>query len=79
LARTGSNLGQNGLGIVYALFCWTFIPAIVAFCELFVISKRVGQYNERITDEVATMLRANATPAAGAPTIAEQLRSHICA
>jgi TM2 domain-containing membrane protein YozV len=26
-------LGQVGLGIVYLLFCWTFIPYIVAFVE----------------------------------------------
>ena len=26
-------LGSPGLGIVYLLFCWTFIPAIIAFIE----------------------------------------------
>jgi TM2 domain-containing membrane protein YozV len=26
-------LGQIGWGVVYLLFCWTFIPAIVAFIE----------------------------------------------
>lgn len=26
-------LGKVGLGIVYILFCWTFVPAIVAFVE----------------------------------------------
>lgn len=26
-------LGQTGLGILYLLFCWTFIPAMVAFVE----------------------------------------------
>jgi TM2 domain-containing membrane protein YozV len=26
-------LGQVGLGIVYLIFCWTFIPAIIAFIE----------------------------------------------
>lgn len=26
-------LGQIGLGILYLIFCWTFIPAIVAFIE----------------------------------------------
>jgi TM2 domain-containing membrane protein YozV len=26
-------LGNIGLGIVYLLFCWTFIPAIIAFIE----------------------------------------------
>ena len=26
-------LGQPGLGVLYLIFCWTFIPAIVAFIE----------------------------------------------
>jgi TM2 domain-containing membrane protein YozV len=26
-------LGKAGFGILYLLFCWTFIPAIVAFVE----------------------------------------------
>ena len=26
-------LGQSGAGIVYLLFCWTFIPAIIGFIE----------------------------------------------
>lgn len=26
-------LGRVGWGIVYLLFCWTFIPAIIGFIE----------------------------------------------
>ena len=26
-------LGQGGLGVIYLLFCWTFIPALVAMVE----------------------------------------------
>lgn len=26
-------LGQIGIGIVYLIFCWTFIPALIAFVE----------------------------------------------
>jgi TM2 domain-containing membrane protein YozV len=26
-------LGRIGWGIIYLLFCWTFIPAIIAFIE----------------------------------------------
>jgi len=26
-------MGNSGMGILYLLFCWTFIPAIVAFIE----------------------------------------------
>lgn len=30
-------LGQIFWGIIYLLFCWTFIPAIIAFFETFII------------------------------------------
>lgn len=29
-------LGQPGFGIVYLLFCWTFVPAIIGFIEAIV-------------------------------------------
>lgn len=29
-------LGEVGLGIIYLLFCWTFIPAIIGFIECIV-------------------------------------------
>ncbi len=29
-------LGQAGLGIIYLLFCWTFIPALIAFIDFIV-------------------------------------------
>jgi TM2 domain-containing membrane protein YozV len=43
-------LGQNGWGILYLLFCWTFIPGIIAFFEfigLLVMSDQAfdAQYN----------------------------------
>jgi TM2 domain-containing membrane protein YozV len=31
------NLGQAGLGILYILFFWTFIPAFVAFIEFIML------------------------------------------
>lgn len=30
--------GNVGRGILYFLFCWTFIPAIIAFFELIVLA-----------------------------------------
>jgi TM2 domain-containing membrane protein YozV len=29
-------LGRVGMGILYLIFCWTFIPAIIAFIEMIV-------------------------------------------
>jgi TM2 domain-containing membrane protein YozV len=30
-------LGQVGWGLLYLVFCWTFIPAIVAFIEFIIL------------------------------------------
>jgi TM2 domain-containing membrane protein YozV len=30
-------LGQAGQGLLYLLFCWTFIPALIAVIEFFVL------------------------------------------
>jgi len=30
-------LGQGGSGVIYLLFCWTLIPALVAFIEALVL------------------------------------------
>jgi TM2 domain-containing membrane protein YozV len=59
-------LGQNGLGILYLLFCWTSIPAIIALIEAFVISGQVGKYNEKKAREIAGMLGGLGAP----PTVA---------
>jgi len=50
-------MGQVGMGILYTVFCWTFIPAIIAFIELFLIMGRVDRYNEQLSQEVATKVR----------------------
>lgn len=30
-------LGQTGLGLLYLLFCWTFVPAVIAFIDFLVL------------------------------------------
>ncbi len=49
-------LEQTGMGILYLLFCWTSIPAIVAFIEAFGIARKVTQMNRRIARETTVML-----------------------
>ncbi|WP_353147972.1 TM2 domain-containing protein [Chryseobacterium sp.] len=29
-------LGQTTMGILYLVFCWTFIPALIAFIDFFI-------------------------------------------
>lgn len=51
-------MGQVGLGVVYCLFSWTFIPSIIAFIELFLLSGRVKRYNENKAVEIASRIKA---------------------
>lgn len=50
-------MGQTGLGILYLIFCWTYIPAIVGFVEALTITGQVGKYNQQKAMEIATFLR----------------------
>lgn len=29
-------LGQGGLGILYLIFCWTFVPLVIAFIDFII-------------------------------------------
>jgi len=54
-------LGQNGIAIIYILFCWTFIPHLVALIEAFFMPRRVRRWNEQMAYEVANRVRTGAT------------------
>jgi len=54
-------MGKVGKGILYTLLCWTFIPAIVAFFELFFIMGRVDNYNEQLSQSIAVKIKALTT------------------
>jgi TM2 domain-containing membrane protein YozV len=45
-------------GIVYIMFCWTFVPAIVGLIEAFGMSERVSVYNKHRAHEIASRLGA---------------------
>jgi TM2 domain-containing membrane protein YozV len=60
-------LGNVGLGILYAVFFWTFIPAFIALIECFLIMGRVERWNAAKATEIATQVRVlYAAPAAAA-------------
>ena len=48
-------LGQPLAGILYLLFCWTGIPAIIAFFEALVMTAKVGKYNKEKAMELYAM------------------------
>ena len=57
-------MGNTGIGVIYLLFFWTFIPAFIALVELFLISQRVRAYNDQKGAEIYNQIRALATSAA---------------
>ena len=48
-------LGKTGAGVLYLLFCWTYIPAIIGFIEAFTISGTVGEHNKKKANQIAAM------------------------
>ncbi len=50
-------LGKTGLGIVYTVFFWTLIPALIGFVELFLMSGRIRKYNQEKAQEIATSIK----------------------
>lgn len=62
-------LRRNGLGILYALFCWTGITAILGFIECFFMPGRVREYNAAQAAYIASYITAaplSRCPACGA-------------
>jgi TM2 domain-containing membrane protein YozV len=46
-------LGQGGKGILYLLFCWTFIPAIIAFIDFIVfLTMHEDSFNKKYNNGI---------------------------
>ena len=58
-------LGKIGRGVVYVIFSWTFIPALVSIIQLFTIIPRVGRENIQFeTQETLRMIAISSSPTA---------------
>ncbi len=49
---------EIGAGLGYLIFCWTFIPSIIAIIELFFLSKKVDDFNYQIAQDILKELVA---------------------
>jgi TM2 domain-containing membrane protein YozV len=62
-------LGENGIAIIYILFCWTLIPHLIALVEAFFMPGRVRRWNDQMAAEVANRVRMiNTAEPAAQPT-----------
>ncbi len=50
-------MGEVGLGAIYLIFAFTFVPALVALLECFVIRDRVTNYNNLKALDIAQQVR----------------------
>ena len=51
-------MGQTGLGVVYLLTCWTFIPALISIVECFLMPGRVRAFNSQLAVEVGSQVKS---------------------
>jgi len=45
-------MGNIIAGILYTMFCWTFVPAILSVLELFMAGHYVDSYNEKLINNL---------------------------
>jgi TM2 domain-containing membrane protein YozV len=60
-------LRRDTAGIIYLLFSWTGIPAVIALVECFFMPTRVRAYNASQAAYIATQILAQPSPGNGAP------------
>ena len=51
-------MGRTSIGVVYLLFFWTLIPAIVALVETFLMPGRVRKHNAESARQIALEIKA---------------------
>ena len=57
-------LGETGTGVLYLVFSWTGIPAILGFIECFFMPGRVRAYNQSQAQYIAAGIAASSPQAA---------------
>ena len=50
-------IGDNTLGVIYLVFCWTFIPSLIALIDACLMSSSVKKYNKSIARKAYENIR----------------------
>jgi TM2 domain-containing membrane protein YozV len=71
-------LDQSGKGLIYLLFCWTLIPAVIALIDLIVFATMSQQtfdlqYNREYYNNIRKSEQKKSTPADSLRTKLEEL------
>ena len=51
-------MGQPGMGVLYILFCWTFVPLIVSLVEIFLVPGRIRRFNSEAARQTVLEIKA---------------------
>jgi len=66
--------GCTGLGAVYLIFSWTFIPMILGIVEGFMMPERIKRYNDQKATEIVSKLKVMRELQSGATDSGLRLR-----
>jgi TM2 domain-containing membrane protein YozV len=58
-------LGQKGWGIIYLVFCWTFIPLLASWVECLSIRERTENYNKEVEQQIIQTMNIVSVQEAG--------------
>ncbi len=72
-------LGNNRLGILYAVFFWTGIPSICGFVECFLMPGRIREYNFAQANAIASRIGAKPFASTAPPPAAAFTSCDSCA
>ena len=51
-------MGQPVMGVLYILFCWTFIPLLVSLVEIFLMPGRIRRFNSDAARQTVLEIKA---------------------
>ena len=51
-------MGQPVMGVLYILFCWTFIPLLVSLVEIFLMPGRIRRFNSDAARQTLLEIKA---------------------
>ncbi len=71
-------LGQNGMGIIYLLMCWTFIPSLIAFFEFIgLLVMNTDDFNARFNPQRQLAYYPQAALPAPPQQMAQSITLHV--
>jgi TM2 domain-containing membrane protein YozV len=62
-------MGNDRLGLVYLLFCWTLIPTALGIAEALVTPRRVRSHNRALAEDLAEKVKTHVVDRSAQPQL----------